>query len=106
MALGIRIIAAFLKSQFLFKLYVLVLQPPLVVYDLNICDEVGADWRGLGAVLGLESAFKKNIETDHSECREKARKVLQKRKQKKRKWSNSGNCYPAILTSRLVNNAY
>ena len=35
MALGIRIIAAFLKSQFLFKLYVLVLQPPLVVYDLN-----------------------------------------------------------------------
>ena len=35
MALGIRIIAVLLKSQFLFKLYVLVLQPPLVVYDLN-----------------------------------------------------------------------
>ena len=59
----------------------------------------------LGAVSGLKSALINNIETDHSDYRERARKVLQKWK-KKRKWGNSWNSHSAILTSRLVNNAY
>ena len=51
--------------------------------------EVGADWRHLGAVLGLESALMNNIETDHSECRERAWKVL-------KKWKVSGGFYMKV----------
>ena len=51
------------------------------VTEIHICSisvEVGADWRCLGAVLGLESALMNDIEADRSECRERAWKVLQK----------------------------
>ena len=56
--------------------------PVTDIHIWSILGEVGADWRNLGTVLGLESALLNNIEADHSECRERARKVLEKWKQK------------------------
>ena len=58
----------------------------------SICSEVGREWRRLGATLRLESAFLDNIDFDFKESPEKARKVLQKWRQK-RKRSNNGNPY-------------
>ena len=51
----------------------------------SICSEVGREWRRLGAALRLESAFLDNIDFDFKESPEKARKVLQKWRQKKEK---------------------
>ena len=51
----------------------------------SICSEVGRDWRSLGVVLGLESTFLDNIDTDSKESPEKAWKVLQKWRQKEGK---------------------
>ena len=62
----------------------------------SICSEVGRDWRHLGGVLGLQSAFLDNIDTDSKESPEKARKVLQKWRQKKGKEATMG-----ILTNAL-----
>ena len=45
--------------------------PVTEIYICSISVQVGADWRRLGAVLGLESALMNNIETDHNECRER-----------------------------------
>ena len=63
----------------------------------SICDDIGANWRDLGAVLKLESAFMANIETDFKECREKAWTVLQKWRQKNGKEATVG-----ILRNALV----
>ena len=48
-----------------------------------ICGEVVKDWRDLGTFLGLDSASMDTIDANHSDCREVARKVLLKWKQKK-----------------------
>ena len=65
-------------------------QAPVTDYLIwSICDDVGADWKDLGIVLGLEEAFLDNVETDLKECREKARRV----ETKIWKRSNSGNAY-------------
>ena len=48
-----------------------------------ICGEVVQDWRDLGTILGLDSASMDTIDANHSDCREVARKVLLKWKQKK-----------------------
>ena len=56
----------------------------------SICDEVGADWKDLGIVLGLEEAFLDNVETDLNECREKARRVLRKWRRKNGKEATVG----------------
>ena len=63
----------------------------------SICDDVGAKWRDLGTVLKLESAFMDNIETDFKECREKARTMLRKWRQKNGKEATVG-----ILRNALV----
>ena len=44
----------------------------------SICGEVSARWRDLGAVLGLKPELMKDMDTDLSDCRERALKVLQK----------------------------
>ena len=62
----------------------------------SICSEVGREWRRLGAALRLESAFLDNIDIDFKESPEKARKVLQKWRQKKGKEATMG-----ILTNAL-----
>ncbi|CAH3147686.1 unnamed protein product [Pocillopora meandrina] len=56
--------------------------PVTEIHIWSIRVAVGAEWRHLGAVLGLESALMDNIDADHSAYREKAWKVLQKWKQK------------------------
>ena len=48
----------------------------------SICGKVAVNWRDLGTVLGIASALMDKIEADHSACRERAWKVLQKWKQK------------------------
>ena len=50
-----------------------------------ICGEVVKDWRDLGTFLGLDSASMDTIDANHSDCREVARKMLLKWKQKKEK---------------------
>ncbi|CAH3147687.1 unnamed protein product [Pocillopora meandrina] len=50
-----------------------------------ICGAVGVDWRDLGTVLGIASDTMDDIDKVHQACREKARKVLLKWKQKKGK---------------------
>ena len=70
------------------------------VTEIHICSisvEVGADWRCLGAVLGLESALMNNIEIDHSECRERAWKVLEKWKE-----TNANGATVGILINALI----
>ena len=70
------------------------------VTEIHICSisvEVGADWRCLGAVLGLESALMNNIEIDHSECRERAWKVLEKWKE-----MNANGATVGILINALI----
>ena len=62
-----------------------------------ICGKVGADWRDLGTVLGLESAFLDNTDNDFKECREKAWAVLRKWRQKNGKEATVG-----ILRNALV----
>ena len=57
--------------------------PVNAIHIRSICSEVGADWRDLGAVLGMESALIDDIENNHRECREMAWKVLQKWTHKK-----------------------
>ena len=57
--------------------------PVTEIHIRSICGKIGTDWRDLGTVLRLDSALMDNIEADFSECRERARKVLQKGKQKK-----------------------
>ena len=52
------------------------------IHIQSICGKVGTEWRDLGTFLRLESALMNIIEADLSECRERARKVLQKWKQK------------------------
>ena len=47
-----------------------------------ICGEVVQDWRDLGTILGLDSASMDTIDANHSDCREVARKVLLKWKQR------------------------
>ena len=91
--IGIRnyiIIAVLFKSQFLFKWCFAVIscdipfeQTPVNENHIRlICGELVEDWRDLGAVLGLESDPMNSIEADQIPCREKARKVLLKWKQK------------------------
>ena len=55
-----------------------------------ICGEVVQDWRDLGAILGLDSASMNTIDANHSDCREVARKMLLKWKQKKGKEATVG----------------
>ena len=55
-----------------------------------ICGEVVQDWRDLGTILGLDSASMDTIDANHSDCREVARKMLLKWKQKKGKEATVG----------------
>ena len=55
-----------------------------------ICGEVVQDWRDLGIILGLDSASMDTIDANHSDCREVARKMLLKWKQKKGKEATVG----------------
>ena len=55
------------------------------VHDIDIfliCGEIGENWRDLGTVLELDSAALDIIAASRENCRELARKVLQKWKQK------------------------
>ena len=59
--------------------------PVTEIQIFAICGAVGVDWRDLGTVLGITSDTMNDIDKVHEECREKARKVLLKWKQKKGK---------------------
>ena len=70
------------------------------VDEILICSvsvEIGANWRHLGAVLGLESALMNNIEKDHTECYERAWKVLEKWKER-----NGNGATVEILINALL----
>ena len=60
------------------------------IHVWSICDDIGANWRDLGVVLKLESAFMDNIETDFKESPEKAWTVLRKWRQKNGKEATVG----------------
>ena len=62
-----------------------------------IYGKVGADWRDLGTVLGLESAFLDNTDNHFKDCGEKAWAVLRKWGQKNGKEATVG-----ILRNALV----
>ena len=55
----------------------------------SICGEVSADWRDLGAVLGLPELMN-NMDTELSDCRERALKVLQKWRERNGKGATVG----------------
>ena len=52
------------------------------IHIFTICKEVGPNWRDLGTILKIDSVLMDSIEAKHSNCRELARKVLQKWKQR------------------------
>ena len=66
----------------------------------SICDELGANWRDLGTVLGLRSALMENIGADHTKCRNKAWEVLLKWKQEKGKGATVGILLDALNKMR------
>ena len=61
-----------------------------------ICGRVGAKWRKLGTALGLESALMDAIEDNHSNYREKARKVLHEWKKNKKSGATVGILIKAL----------
>ena len=56
--------------------------PVTEIQIFAICGAVGVNWRDLGTVLGIESDTMDDINDTHDACRERARKVLLKWKQK------------------------
>ena len=52
------------------------------IHIFAICKEVGPSWRDMGIILKIDSALMGIIEANHSDCRELARKVLHKWKQR------------------------
>ena len=62
----------------------------------SICDEVGVDWRKLGAFLGIASSFMDNIEADNRASRERARKLLRKWMTKEGKGATVGILIDAL----------
>ena len=56
--------------------------PVTEIQIFGICGAVGVNWRDLGAVLGIESDTMDDINETHNACRERARKLLLKWKQK------------------------
>ena len=56
--------------------------PVTEIQIFGICGAVGVNWRDLGTVLGIESVTMDDINETHSACRERARKLLLKWKQK------------------------
>ena len=56
----------------------------------SICGKVSARWRDLGAILGLKPELMNDMDTDLSDCREKALKVLQKWRERNGKGATMG----------------
>ena len=56
--------------------------PVTEIQIFGICGAVGENWRDLGTVLGIESGTMHDINETHHACRERARKLLLKWKQK------------------------
>ena len=50
--------------------------PVTEIQIIQICGEVGEEWRDLGTVLGIAPKSMDKIEGNHSACRERARKLL------------------------------
>ena len=70
--------------------------PVTEVQIWSICDEVGVDWRELGAFLGIASSFMDNIEADNRASRERARKLLRKWMTKEGKGATVGILIDAL----------
>lgn len=47
---------------------------------LNIIGDVGSDWHDLGIALGIEETKVRNLEQDYQKVRERARRVLERKK--------------------------
>lgn len=63
----------------------------------KICDDVGTCWEDLGLELGLKLAVLRNVDTEKSQCREKAREIIRLWKQKEGKAATVKSFQDALL---------